>query len=390
LLEGGVPKLDPGGASVGGWRTMVHAVMINTYGLGGDSEIVFDREQRDFAIGPRRVKPLTQLHQEYPNILDELERQLEQPYVATHAAQFAVVNSRAERPAGLSSQQRELWQIIARKPVALVELFADQTLERPLQRLVQRGLVLLSGFTPTDASHVLGVQNDWSATASRAGAELLMRYSDFNLGKTFNTVENFAEFVRERVSQLTALAVLETVLADSRDRPGLQLSSDERKFIRSTFIPAPDMPLSLSAQLTYPVMGIGAPAASYYPRVGEMLSTSIELPEFASVANALGAVVGSVRQSQTLTITPAGGKRVRVHALDGPREFDQLDTAADWAREQLEEQVAALAKAAGATEYELSSQRNDTIVDNNGDKVFFESTIAVHATGRPATLQDQL
>jgi len=389
LLHNGIPKLDPGGASVGGWRTMVNAVMINTYGLGGDSAVSFDREQRDFALGPRRVKPLTQLQNEHPEVLSELERQLEQPYVTTHAAQFAVANTTVSAPTGLSSQQKELWRAIGEQPVSLVQLFEDQTLERPLNRLVQRGLVLLSGFTPTDASHILGEQTDWSDTASRIGAELHMRYGGYNLGASFDSVEAFARYIRERVSQLTALAILETVLADSRQRPGLSLSRDEQRFIHSTFVPKPGSPLTLSAQLSYPVMGIGAPAGSYYPRVGELLSANVELPEHASVANALGAVVGRVRQTQTLVITPAGGKRVRVHALDGPKEFDQLEAAAEWARTVLEEKVAALALAAGATDFEISSVRNDTVVDNNGDKVFFESVIAVHATGRPATLQDR-
>ena len=39
LLEGGRPRLDPDGATVGGFRTMVEAVAMRTVGLGGDSEV---------------------------------------------------------------------------------------------------------------------------------------------------------------------------------------------------------------------------------------------------------------------------------------------------------------------------------------------------------------
>lgn len=385
LLHQGRPKLDPGGASVGGWRTMVNAVMINTYGLGGDSAIAFDREQRDFTVGPQRVKPLSQLCHQYPQLLDELDHQLAQPYVTTHAGTFVVANAKEDTSRTLSAQQQELWNRILERPLSLASLFEDQTLERPLQRLLQRGLVLMSGFTPTDASHVLQLQTDWSPEAARRGAELLMRYSANNLGSEFNSIEAFSNAMREKVSQLTALAVVETTLADQQNRPGLQLQASERTFLRNTFLTNESVPLKLNAELSFPIMGIGAPAISYYPRVGELLSTAVELPEYAGVANALGAVVGSVRQSKSITITPVGGKRVRAHGTDGPVEFDNLELAVSWAIEALEKTVSELALAAGATEFELSTERQDKIVENYGDKVFFESVIAVHATGRPAT-----
>ncbi len=39
LLRDGRPILDRNGATVGGWKTMVEAVAVHTFGLGGDSEI---------------------------------------------------------------------------------------------------------------------------------------------------------------------------------------------------------------------------------------------------------------------------------------------------------------------------------------------------------------
>mgnify|MGYP001326316217 CR=1 FL=1 len=42
----------------------------------------------------------------------------------------------------------------------LEALFAGRPSEQPLQRLVDRGLVILSAFTPSDAAHVLGLQAD--------------------------------------------------------------------------------------------------------------------------------------------------------------------------------------------------------------------------------------
>ncbi len=39
LLKDGLPEIDPQGALVGGYRTMVEAVAMRTTGLGGDSQV---------------------------------------------------------------------------------------------------------------------------------------------------------------------------------------------------------------------------------------------------------------------------------------------------------------------------------------------------------------
>ncbi len=53
LLRDGRPEIDPLGARVGGWRTMVEAVAMRTTGLGGDSEVHLVRgARRRLAAGP--------------------------------------------------------------------------------------------------------------------------------------------------------------------------------------------------------------------------------------------------------------------------------------------------------------------------------------------------
>jgi N-methylhydantoinase A/oxoprolinase/acetone carboxylase beta subunit len=44
LLRDGRPQIDPDGAMVGGLRTMVEAVAMRTFGLGGDSQVHLSRE----------------------------------------------------------------------------------------------------------------------------------------------------------------------------------------------------------------------------------------------------------------------------------------------------------------------------------------------------------
>ena len=65
LLRDGRPWLDRSGAVVGGWRTMVEAVAVHTFGLGGDSEVRLDRRD-ELVVGPRRVVPLSLLARHSP------------------------------------------------------------------------------------------------------------------------------------------------------------------------------------------------------------------------------------------------------------------------------------------------------------------------------------
>ncbi|TIV76455.1 MAG: hydantoinase/oxoprolinase family protein, partial [Mesorhizobium sp.] len=60
VLDSGRPRLDPEGATVGGFRTMVEAVAMRTFGLGGDSEVALEDGALNpkILLGPRRLVPL--------------------------------------------------------------------------------------------------------------------------------------------------------------------------------------------------------------------------------------------------------------------------------------------------------------------------------------------
>lgn len=426
VLENGAPALDPDGATVGGWTTMVRAIRIHTYGLGGDSEIGFDRESRSFTIGPLRVLPVSRCLQQLPELISELEKQLELPFGNTHNARFAfapsllsakqdyadqanatedaVTGSDTPMPSGLTGQQRELWQRISRRPIALQTLFEDQTLELPLRRLIATGHVAVAGFTPTDALLILQGQlagmPPANVEAAALAAKLLMRYSKQNLGPDWSTVEEFATAMREQVARDAAIAVLETVLVNApvvrgkaggshlaQSRQGRRRSKlpEQQRHLIQTIFDGGTSDLTLKAQLRQPLIGLGAPAVGYYQRVAELLGTSAEVPELAGVANAVGAVAGSVSQSKSMTITPVGGARVKLHTDEGPVEIDDLETAVTTAESILQPVVAELARLAGASDIQSQTERDDIVASNQGEEVFFESTITVTAFGRPAT-----
>src|SRR4051794_36452743 len=168
VVRGGVPRLDPDGARVGGFHTMVEAVAMTTMGLGGDSEVTVDVRHPGSALvlGPRRVVPLSLLAVDQPDLVHEvLDRQLHHDAPNDHDGRFVVpvlgksaveAGDDASNSVGLTSEELALSERIGSSPVALAGLIRTLTDARRLQRLVGRGLVQLAAFTPTDASHVLG------------------------------------------------------------------------------------------------------------------------------------------------------------------------------------------------------------------------------------------
>src|SRR5690606_36203939 len=75
-LERGRPRLDPDGAVVGGFRTMVEAVAMHTFGLGGDSEVSLEEGglRPRILLGPRRLVPIALAATRHPKIVELLER----------------------------------------------------------------------------------------------------------------------------------------------------------------------------------------------------------------------------------------------------------------------------------------------------------------------------
>ncbi len=387
MIRNGQPRLSADGATVGGWRTMVEAIDVRTFGLGGDSRVVFNREQRDFDIGPERVMPISLLIHNHPELKQVLHDQLELPRSTTHSAEFVMAH--AAEPTDLTKQQAELWEYIKRKPIDVQTVFNDQTLDRAMVRLTQRGIVLRAGFTPTDASHIVGDQNEWDTDAARLAARLLMRYSEANLGLAFDSEEQFAHHIKDSVSRLTALALLDTQLSEkiatqSRFRKGLDAS--QRALLSDLLVDGEQDELQMKLAMRFPVIALGAPVGSYYPKTAQWLNTNAIIPEQGNVANALGAVVGSVRQSVEMIITPAGGKSVSVHFDTGTKTFVELEEAASVAIATACDKARQLASDAGADNISVEHTRTDNVVDNDGDSVFFESRIVATAIGRPRTI----
>lgn len=265
--------------------------------------------------------------------------------------------------------------------MALRELFADQSMERPLARLLERGLVMIGGLTPSDVAHVMGLHSAWCRQASEVALRIWRRRVEADIQIHWENDESFAQHLMNRITTHAVRCILRSILDGGGDigRAGKSelIEMALRGADSSTL-------LAVKLSLSRPLVGIGAPVSTYFPGVAEQLGTTLVVPPHADVANAVGAVAGSVVLRAHAHITPLGHKRCRVHAPESMGDFDDLDAAAAWAERAVREHAESAARTAGAAEIQIQVQREDnTASDDSGFEVFFGSDITATAYGRP-------
>jgi len=100
MLRAGRPAIDPDGARVGPFRTMVEAVAMRTTGLGGDSEVHrTEGLAGGVTLGPRRTLPVSLIAAEAPDVvLRALDQQTRSAVPSDHDGRFirAVPGQNAE------------------------------------------------------------------------------------------------------------------------------------------------------------------------------------------------------------------------------------------------------------------------------------------------------
>ena len=88
-----------------------------------------------------------------------------------------------------------------------------------------------------------------------------------------------------------------------------------------------------------------------------------------------------VRQTAQITISPLAGHRVLVHAPEEQKEFENLESAAQWATALAIELATQKAIEAGGSQIDVQTDRRDNSVEEGGQVTFFESVILATATG---------
>ncbi len=383
VFEKGRPQVNEQGADVGGWRTMVQAIDVRTLGLGGDSEVTFDMKGVA-TVGARRSVPISLIASRFPDVIRQLENDISDMESGSMAGQFVMLPlgrlASDAQPAGLSKREQELLATITVEPLSLRKLSGGSGGYRTLENLSRKGHVQLAGFTPSDAAHVLGLQDNWSREAALLAARLLVR-NVLQKAPSDELTIDMSKAVWEETVRLTGRAVLETALGHHAIEPGragglidVVCRGEGRRSLAK---------VSISPEV--PVVAVGGPVKIYYREVGKRLECDVVFPQSCEVANAVGAATGKIARTVSIEVNGNGAGVFRVHGPQSVTQFANAKDAINEANRLAREVAGAQVKAMGGGKVSFVENIEKFLlpdaVDDNG---LLRATIKIEATAGPS------
>ncbi len=295
VVKGGVPMMS-GGISIGGWRTQIKGVYIDTFGLGGDTRVYINEGR--LVLDDRRVEPLCAAAAKWPYVASELERLL--PDMRRHTRQlheFLYLMRMPEDVSRYTDAERRLIDALAEGP----QMIGGGKLEaygKASERLEREGIVMRCGLTPTDIMHIRGdyaaFDRNASETAARCMLRALIDYDDSDAD-----MERFCEdiygMVKQRLFENICRVFIESAYPDIYKNgidDGLR-AVITRKW-KNRAADGNDVFFELLPRTKAALIGTGAPTHIFLPEVAKALGVECVIPENSEVANAVGAVVADI------------------------------------------------------------------------------------------------
>lgn len=377
VLSGGRPMVAPHGAEVGGWRTMVKAIDVRTVGLGGDSEVQLDGLGK-LVIGPQRAVPVALLAARFPVVEDLLDADLAETEGGSMLGKFVArpFGDRGEAAAGVTEREAEVLARIGEQPVPLRKIAVSSAAQRAIASLRRKGLVQYCCFTPSDSALVLGLQDNWPASAAVKAARLMARFRAMKMPDDAET-EAFCREVWHRTVALSARVILETAMgAKDKDSAAWEAVCEGTGRVGLARV-------SLSPSV--PIVAVGGPAKVYYEEVARRLDCEVIFAPYCDVANAVGAAAGQVADKVVITVEGDGNGAFRVHGDGGSHLFGSGKLALAEALKLAEAEALKHARSNGAVDPRVSiSVQKNHLPDAKDDDGLLTATVSAEAIGQPA------
>lgn len=323
LIRGGAPLRSEGGITVGDWHIYVKGMYVDTFGLGGDSQVLL--EEGELCLGSRRVMPYCMAASRYPRILEILARR-KAVKVQKNSWRNNVYLGLKDISDSLAYTdfERRVAGLFFQNPMNLVEMeeaHGIALVPGNLSRLVDEGVLMPVGVTPTDAMHVLGDYNGYHTQASRDALELLGRLLGMEPEETSRAIyERVCHRLYCNIARILLWdwypelqrpkdgSVLENLVeglyqeAVDRRAGGKNWAGKGGSHGKQAYIPAGFLNLELLCDV--PLIGVGGPIGVFIQKVADLLGTTALAGEHSDVANALGAIVGNVEVGVSMEIRP--------------------------------------------------------------------------------------
>ncbi len=327
------------GIRVGGWRTSVDGVFVDTFALGGDSTMRI--EKGVLKIFPRRSIPLCTAASRWPQVLPMLRQVLQMGYPSAKYSFhefFVLMKDPADR-SRYSREELRLTDLLRDGPLSVYCLkeekgFSFSSVDT--ERLEQEGVVMRCGLTPTDFMHIRGDYTEFDAEASRLAAQFVLKNSALPYGA--EDVAALAEEAYGVVGQKMYANLVRILLSREYGKAfDAGLDAQIELLAEGTWKKRKQegfSRLKTAFRTDMVILGMGAPTHVFLPEVAAALGTKCVLPEHAEIGNAVGAVMAELiaRASVSVTQWDEGGLTYLVHTPEGSVKFRDLGEAAALAR----------------------------------------------------------
>ena len=356
LIEGGQVTVSEAGATVGHYKTAVQAANLLSIALGGDSHIALNRE-RVIAVGPERVVPLAHLAWQYPQVgkrLKALSRRAWAQATPDWLEYWYLARDSQDNSLLQTAQAKELVEFLrdGPKPVPEIVKHLDvlHVAQIGTQELMRQEIIGKAGLTPTDLMHVEGRYDPWDTDAASLALQVFAHYQ-------FRDPAELHQKVWRRITEMIIQAIITFLSGKTLPLPDGQAPENDDDIGRWFFYNAlydTHPQLETRFRLRQPIVGIGAPASFFLHDVADVLHTDLILHQHHQVANALGAIAGSVMVVEEILVYPmlsSSGLEVLgyyVQTSEERQEFEELEDALAQARSLSEERALGAALRSGA------------------------------------------
>ena len=347
------------GIFIGGWKTQVEGVHIDTIALGGDTVVRYTKNSR-LELGTRKVTPLCIAASRWPQVKDMLERYYTSVCLDFHARYEIFYLLRDPGDVNrFSRPEQQFLEVLRDGPVQQCDKRVEAIVGLKTQRLEDQGIVMRCGMTPTDAMHLRGDFGEFDTEASLLGARCILRsYRGLEASRDEAEIQKLVDEIYD-LAQVRLYGQVIGAFAQDQYWPSAASALDDqmKAIVKRSWEERNDKapkPFSINFGGSATLVGVGAPTHVFIEEVGRALNMSVDVPEHAEVANAIGAAASRVTVEQQVRISPLRGsdgviRGYQVRGLEKSEIYDTIDVALDAARELARDQAMSEAHRRGAT-----------------------------------------
>jgi N-methylhydantoinase A/oxoprolinase/acetone carboxylase beta subunit len=304
-------------------------------------------------VGPDRVVPLALLAARFPRVEKEIFDLKKKGALERRATDieywFLAKKIGSQKRMISNGNHQKLIALLEDGPLRLTQLLKKMDVYHALQlnadALIRQGVVEQATLTPTDLLHVTGQMDIWCGEAARRALDFACALHN----------RNQAVFVEQTLDSIAVTMVEEAILflgrQDDQDLLPEQVDGLWGPWFVREALAGKSPYLAITITSRFPIIGIGAPAKIFIQKVAEYLNTRFILPDHAPVANAVGAVAGSVVVAKEALVyaRETDGARAFVVQIEGSNQrFVEIEDACGYAEKMVTQLARESAIAAGA------------------------------------------